>query len=192
MSLMKHSDDVPKVSEIDGAGLAVLAGLTILFYFAALKPLLDRQRIEVSQARELEIQHAKADQLSQSLLSAREHLAMIQSAVADSPQKLEPVRALNDRLARITALATARGLDIADIRPGAVAASVHYTTVPISLVGAGGFPNCVRYLHQLHEQFGDTTVTALKLSGTPEDPNTPPAFQFELRWYAAPATHIMP
>jgi Tfp pilus assembly protein PilO len=189
MNFMKRANGLQLLSEIDGVGFAVMVGLSILFYFGALKPQLDRQRIERIQERELEIQHAKADQLSHSLDSAREHLATIQSAIADSPQKLEPVHALNDRLASITALATARGLDIADIRPGAVATAVHYTTVPISLVGAGSFPNCVRYLHQLHEQFSDTTVTALKMSGTSEDSTSPPAFQFELRWYAAPATH---
>jgi len=185
MSSKNRFNDVPALSEIDGAGASLLVVLTVIFYFAAFRPLLDRQRSEVAQQHELEIQRIKAEQASLGLQSARDHLASIRGAISDSPQKLAPVRALNDRLAGITALATAGGLDLADIRPGVVAAAAHYTTVPISLVGTGRFQDCVRYVHELHQRFSDTTVTALRLSGNPEDPASS-SFQFELRWYAAP------
>ncbi len=96
------------------------------------------------------------------------------------------MRALNNRLARVAALATGRGLDIADIRPGAASFGSHCTTVPISLTGSGSFDNCVRYLHQLREQFRDTAVISVKLNGNPEDALAPASFQLELRWYADP------
>jgi Tfp pilus assembly protein PilO len=182
----KRHNEVPLVSEIDGAGIVVLIGLFILFYFTALKPLLERRQMEQVQQQELELQRTKADLSAQALQTASEHLKTIKAAISDSPQKLEPVKALNDRLARIAALATARGLDIADIRPGDVAAAVHYTTVPISLTGTGGFPNCVRYMHELHQQFSDTTVTSMRLTGNPDDLTAAGTFQLELRWYAAP------
>jgi Tfp pilus assembly protein PilO len=186
MNLFKNNSDIPLVSEIDGAGIVVLIGLFVLFYFAAFKPLLERQRMEQVQQQELELQRTRADLSAQALQTASEHLKTIKAAISDSPQKLEPAKALNDRLARIAALATARGLDIVDIRPGEVAAAVHYTTVPISLVGTGGFPNCVRYMHEMHQQFSDTTVTSMRLSGNPDDASASGTFQFELRWYAAP------
>lgn len=190
MSSKKERDGIPAFSEVDGAGVVVAIVLSGLFYFMGLKPLLDRQHTEILQDRQLEIQRAKNDQGERSLQTLREHLALVQAEIADSPQKLEPLHALNDRLARITALAAVRGLDIADIRPGAATTSLHYKTVPILLTGSGSYVNCVRYLHQLHEQFTDTTVTSLRMTGTPEDRDTAPSFQFELRWYAAAGQRV--
>jgi Tfp pilus assembly protein PilO len=186
MNQFKRHNDVPLVSEIDGAGIVVLIGLFVLFYFAALKPLLERRKMEQVQQQELELHRTKADISAQALQTASDHLKTIKALISDSPQKLEAVKALNDRLARIAALATARGLDIADIRPGDVAVAVHYTTVPISLTGTGSFPNCVRYMHELHQQFSDTTVTSMRLTGNPDDLTASGTFQLELRWYAAP------
>ena len=62
-----------------------------------------------------------------------------------------------------------------------------YATVPMELTGTGGFANCVRYLHELHEQLPDTTCTAVRLTGTPENPAAA-HFVFELSWHAASDT----
>jgi Tfp pilus assembly protein PilO len=191
LNLKKSQNGIAMVSEIDGAGAVALIVLSVLFYFAAMKPLLDRAHAEEAQRQELELRRAKAEQSALALQATTERLSELRSAIANNPQKLEPVRALNDRLGKIAALATARGLDIGDIRPGAVSVGERYSTVPISLVGTGKFQNCVRYMHDVQQKFGDTTVTAVKLTGTPDESSGTAAFQFELRWYAAPDAGVV-
>jgi hypothetical protein len=180
---------VPRFSEIDGAGVTAILVVSAIFYFAALRPMLDQREQAAAQQRQLAMQAQKASDAATALHTAQDRLELVQKQIAENPQKLEPLRALNNRLAGITAAATARQLDIADIRPGSALNGAHYTTVPIAISGSGSFANCVRYLHDLHEKFGDTAVTGVRLTGGAQDQASttaaPLTFRFELRWYAA-------
>jgi Tfp pilus assembly protein PilO len=182
---------VPRWSEIDGAGVVAIIVLSAIFYFAALNPMMQKRDAAEAQRLLLAAQAEKATDAAAALHAAQDRLLLVQKQIAESPQKLEPVRALNNRLAGITAAATARQLDIADIRPGAAAVGLHYTTVPIAISGSGSFADCVRYLHDLHRKFGDTAVIGVRLIGNAQDA-TPTsallAFHLDLRWYAAGRT----
>jgi len=181
---------VPRWSEIDGGGIVAIIVLSAIFYFAALDPVMQRREAAEAQQRMLVAQAQKAADAAIALHTAQDRLAEVQQAIAQSPQKLEPLRALNNRLAGITAAATARQLDIADIRPGAATAGAHYTTVPIAISGSGSFANCVRYLHDLHRSFGDTAVIGVRLMSNGQDAPATSAtltFHLDLRWYAAGA-----
>jgi Tfp pilus assembly protein PilO len=174
----------PIFSEIDALGLLALAGLSVLFYFLVLLPMLTGQKTLAAEQQELQVQKNKAAAVAADLQAANTRLASQRKLIADNPMKLESIGELNNRLARITALATVGGLDIADLRPAAPVNGTQYTTVPMELTGAGGFANCVRYLHELHEQLPDTSCTSVKLTGTPESPAAA-HFEFELSWHAA-------
>jgi Tfp pilus assembly protein PilO len=178
---------VRRWSEIDGAGFVAVVVMTMIFYFAALKPVLDARAIADAQRVELNAQEERASQAAASLQTARQRFEVIRKAIADNPLKLEPLRALNNRLARITAAATARGLEIADIRPSAAVSGTHYMTVPIALNGSGTFRATVGYLHDLHEQFGDIAVTSVKLAAAnaQEVQGGGITFQLELLWHAS-------
>jgi Tfp pilus assembly protein PilO len=170
-------------TEVDAIGLLALAGLTALFYFAGLQPMLERQKNVAAQQQELLLKQIQAADAALSLQSATARLATQRKLIADNPLKLQSISDLNNRLARITALATAGGLDIANLQPQAAIDGTQYATVPMELTGTGGFIDCVRYLHDLHEQLPDTTCTAVRLSGSADTPATA-HFTFQLDWHA--------
>jgi Tfp pilus assembly protein PilO len=172
-------------NQIDAAGIGAILAMVGLLYFAALRPMMDHRDAVAVQRQLLDAQDQKAADAAASLKTARQRLSDVQRQIADNPQKLEPLRALNNRLAKITTAAAGQGLDLTDIRPGSASVAQHYTTVPITLTGAGSFRNCVRYLHTLHERFGDIAVVSVKITGTPSDTSKPATFQLDLRWYAA-------
>jgi Tfp pilus assembly protein PilO len=173
-----------RFTEIDGIGLLAIAGLSALFYFAALQPLLAHQKSAEAEQQELQIQKNKVADVATDLQTANARLAEQRKIIADNPLKLESIDGLNNRLARITALATAGGLEISDLHPAAPVNGTQYSTVPMELTGTGGFASCVRYLHDLHEQLPDTTCTGIRLTGTPDSPSAA-HFIFELSWHAA-------
>ncbi len=173
-----------RFTEIDAMGLLAIAGLSALFYFAALGPLLAHQKSAAAEQQELQIQKNKVAEVAADLQMANVRLADQRKLIADNPLKLESIDGLNNRLARITALATAGGLEISNLLPSTPINGSQYSTVPMQLTGTGGFASCVRYLHDLHEQLPDTACTAVKLTGTPGT-TAPANFVFELSWHAA-------
>jgi Tfp pilus assembly protein PilO len=181
---VKSSQQTPKFTQVDAIGSLAVVGLSALFYFAALAPLLAHQKTADAEQDGLQIAKSKVAEVAVELQTANARLASQRKLIADNPLKLESIGELNNRLARITALATAGGLDIAGLRPNTPVNGAQYATVPMELTGTGGFANCVRYLHELHEQLPDTTCTAVRLTGTPENPAAA-HFVFELSWHAA-------
>lgn len=184
MSALTQSQSLPRFTEIDGIGLLAVVGLSAIFYFAGVGPLLDHQKTAAAEQQELQMKQIAAADAAVDLQTANARLADQRKLISDNPLKLESIADLNNRLARITSLATAGGLDIANLQPQAPIDGTQCATVPMELTGTGGFADCVRYLHDLHEQLPDTTCTAVKLSGSAETP-APAHFVFELNWHAA-------
>ncbi len=170
-------------SQIDAAGVLIAAALIGLFYLAALRPLLAHQLAQQELQQQLLDEKKQAVDAATELESARDKLEAVNQAVAASPLKLQPVDALNDRLAQISKLATACGLNITNIRPDSPVAEMHYSILPIALGGAGGYRNCTLFLRDLHDQLPDTGVGTLKLSAGADSSSA--TFQIELRWFAA-------
>jgi Tfp pilus assembly protein PilO len=184
VSASNRSNSLPQFTEIDGLGLLAVAALSALFYFVGIGPLLEHQKAAAAQQQELQMKQIAAAAAATDLQTANARLADQRKLIADNPLKLQSLADLNNRLARITALATAGGLDIANLHPQAPIDGTQYATVPMELAGTGGFADCVRYLHDLHEQLPDTTCTAVRLSGSADTP-APAHFIFELNWHAA-------
>jgi Tfp pilus assembly protein PilO len=183
VSASSKSNSLPRFTEIDGIGLLVAAGLSALFYFAGIGPLLEHQKAAVAAQQELQMKQIAASDAAVDLQTANARLADQRKLIADNPLKLQSIADLNNRLARITAMATAGRLDIANLQPHAPIDGTQYATVPMELTGTGGFADCVRYLHDLHQELPDTTCTAVRLSGSAD--TSAAHFVFELNWHAA-------
>ena len=110
----------------------------------------------------------------------------MEQALADTPLRLQPMGAVNQRLALMTNLASEAGLTLNDIQPGKAALGAHFATVPIQVGGSGRFPTIVAFLNRLHTTFPDTGVTSFTLSGAPATPGAAVSFKIELAWHAAP------
>jgi Tfp pilus assembly protein PilO len=175
---------------IDAAGLFVCAALTVFVYATSLHPILVRQVDAVQQAIELDNNKSESENVLSSLTELKRSLANIEQKLAESPLRLHPVTAVNQRIAAITGFADKSGLQINKIQPAAPIAGTHYDTVPIHLAGLGNYQKVAAFLHQLHSAFPDMGVIAFDLTGKPADPKQPAEFRFQLAWFAAPIERI--
>jgi len=177
---------------IDATALSICAALTLVVYLLGVDPLVRAQADRVRQQRELDESAREADDLLAQLTSLKRELAITTQKLADSPLRLQPVSAVNQRIAMITELATQCELQLDQIQPGKAVPGTHYDMVPILLAGTGSYTRSAAFLHQLHTTFPDIGVTTFDLSGSPAEPSRPARFRFDLAWFAAPIDRVAP
>jgi Tfp pilus assembly protein PilO len=172
---------------IDIASSALCVVGAILFYWLSISPILREQdSLSVRQAY-LETQRENTARLTQRAAAIQTRLGQMNDALAKIPIRLEAVHRMNDRISRLTVLATGSGLTIHQIEPGDIDQGPKHTTVPIRLVGKGTYKAWATFLHDLTGRFPDTAVKAFELAGDPSTPASAAQFQIHLLWYAAPS-----
>ncbi|MEE9211280.1 MAG: type 4a pilus biogenesis protein PilO [Phycisphaeraceae bacterium] len=176
-----------KLWRIYATGAAVCAALTVAVYFAGIRPVFHAHQHRTLQQAKLKDQRRLASELAASLSTLRRDVASVTQALDESPLRLEPAGHINQRLARLTELATNHGLEIHQIQPGQVQRDVHYDIVPVHLAGEGTYQTYAAFIHQLHRKFPDTGVSSFELSGNPSDPDDTATFRLNLAWYTIPA-----
>lgn len=171
---------------IDLPAIALALALAGGVYAAGVHPILaaraEERRLALSVASRA--QHAEEAREIVSGLEAR--LGRVRSEVEAAPVTLRPMSAVNERLAGLTALAEASGLSIESMTPGAAERLERFRSVPVKLAGRGTYAACAEFLSAVHAQFQDVAVRAVRMTGNPEEPGTPGAFEFDCAWYAAP------
>ena len=170
--------------KLHAIGAATCIAMTMFVYFAALQPLVRHQVEWDAKTRELAEQRQRAADLAQTLTDMRGQLAVAQDAIAASPLQLQPVSQINQRLARLTTLATDCGLQIDQIQPGEAAVGAWYQTVPIAVAGVGSYRTCAAFLHRLHTTSADVSVWSFDLSRPNPDGDSIASFRVDLAWYA--------
>jgi Tfp pilus assembly protein PilO len=171
---------------IDASAIAACAGIILVAYFAAIGPLLRENAAGRARHRQLAGQRQRAAAAAAGVRRLTAELAALR---AQEPQDaLQPAQMgrTTSRLKQITSLAANRGLEIKGVEPSASRQEADFQAMPLRLTGTGNFRGCVEFLHDLRTALHDTTVTGLRLSGTPEAPGSPLTFDFDLCWYAAP------
>lgn len=176
-----------RISMIDGVGLGVIVALSAGVYYGVIAPASmnsadiaeDRARLaEIDEAlvkaenqrREVELQVARHDEL-----------------IRQRKITLEPLSALNERIAAITSLSASCGVGIAEIRAGKPISMGAVLGVPVQLAGNAGYDAVTSFARTLHERFPDVAIQSLELVGTPAEPTSVPTFRAELIWRAAAA-----
>ncbi len=172
--------------QVDLSGFAVCAAMMLVVYLVAVQPLLDRRAEAEDRKQELAQRRQESSDVLAALTSAKRELAVVEQSLAETPLRLQPMGAVNQRLALMTNLASEAGLTLNEIQPGKAALGTHFATVPIQVTGSGRFPTIVAFLNRLHTTFPDTGVTSFSLSGTPATPRAPVTFKVDLAWHAAP------
>ena len=176
-------------------GAVVCAFLSAAAYGVGVRPAARRHDEQVARQAELRAAKHKANNLAGQLNTARADLARVNDTIARSSLRLEPVTQVNQRLARLTALADGIKpvkLTIDEMRPSTVAEGPDYKTVPIYIAGNGTYSACAAFLHGLRESFPDMAVVSFDtINNTPStdgppSPEPPSAtFQFTLACNAA-------
>lgn len=171
---------------IDATAIVLCLGLTALVYFIGVHPMLSKQVESANRRSELREQRAEAGELQTMLTQLKRELAVVERTLSESPLRLEPTSAINERLAQITDLAARSGLKLNETQPGKTSPGRHFDTVPIVLSGAGTYSTCSAFLHQMHLSFPDMGVTSFSIDGDPTTGQSTASFRFTLAWFAAP------
>lgn len=174
------------VGHIDAIGVGGLVLLSLVAYFAIVDPVLSARSESAAMRSQLIENQQRQKDLQQSQRDLGRRLEEARRALATGQLQLQPAELLNRRMARVIELASAHGIEIHAMRPGTTVNAEQYQMVPIELSGHGSYPDCVAFLHGLHETLPDMGVTNLKLSGNPASPATPTTFRFDVLWYTAP------
>lgn len=171
---------------IDLAGLCICLAMTTVVYVVGIHPQFARQ-VEADQARRTLIQKEnEAATLVNTLTRLKSELATVEQELNDSPLRLLPTSAINQRIADLAKHAEANNLKINKVQPSKPEAGTYYSTVPIHLTGAGQFTDVVAFLHRLHADFKDMGVSSWAVNGDPATPDTKAEFTLGLSWFAAP------
>ena len=172
---------------IDGPAALAAVGLTALALWGSARPIL-ASRAEARAAL------AQLDEAVDSARRVRADRADLESALSAMQRELasrewnpEPTSELNQRLAKITALASECGLSIDQLTPGGATPAARYTAVPLRLTALGDFRSAAAFLARLRRDFPDTGVVGLRASATPKRSEARAECAVDLVWFAAPA-----
>jgi Tfp pilus assembly protein PilO len=169
------------------AGAIVCAALSTGAYLMGVRPAMARHEETETRQAELKAARQRAANLAGTRNSTLAQLADTNKALQNLPLRLEPVSTVNQRLLRLTDLATKECLlTIDEMRSGAVVDGPDYQAVPILIAGSGTYPACAKFLHRLRTVFPDTAVRSFETINNSASPDAPAAtFQFDLVWHAA-------
>ena len=170
------------LSRIDAAGITVCIAASLGMYFAVLSPLIQQRPVLGSYRQQLTSQSEKCSELKASMLTLKNHLAVVQEELAQSENKLESANQINQRIAHITAFLTDCELQVDQIQIAGSLAGLRCDLVPIGITGKAGYRQCVAFLHWLHRTFPDITLARFELRGNPARPEQPATFRFKLFW----------
>ena len=159
--------------------------MSVLAYFAVLRPLLKQRDTFTQQQQKLTTQRQKASQLTAFETAYRKQLESAQQALNDRRIKLSSADQVNNQVAKLAELVNECGLKADDVQLGRTLKGARYSTVAISLSGSGRYGKCIAFLRGLKEAFPDTGVASFKISADPRALKDPGKFQFGLHWYAA-------
>lgn len=171
---------------VDATAVALCAVFTLTFYYGGLVPLMRERDGTLARQDELATRRENASSLAASVARVRSQLQGVREAIDQTPLTLQPSRLVNNRLAELTELAIAHGVQIEHVEPAPSRISGRYEIIPLRMAGVGRFPTSAVFLHKLREGFPDTVIAGFELSGNPAAPGTG-RFEMELHWFATPS-----
>jgi Tfp pilus assembly protein PilO len=182
----KHS----KWSRIDAAGIGVCAVMSLLWYGITISPLLEQRSRTADLRHQIRDQQQKAEQLKVAVASVQQQLETVRGELSAGNIQLDSAAHINRRIAELTDFFTDCMLHIDDVQTGRISSGLQCDLVPITIVGRGAYPQCVRFLHGLCSRFPDMSVMRIEFRGTPARTTQAEQFRFEMFWYTAPNSAV--
>jgi Tfp pilus assembly protein PilO len=171
---------------LDAIGAGILIALSLVIYVCGFYPLMSSHKDYEEKQAALKAQREHSARLESTLQALQKRLAVVSQSLASCSLNLKPAANLNNQLSQISALASASGLAIDDVRTDQAVAESHSDAYPVTLAGKGTYRACTVFLNRLRKAFPDTTVLSLELTGNAGDADGNGKFNFRLRWHAAP------
>lgn len=178
------------LSRIDAAGIGVCVLISLAWYVTTISPLLEQRSRTADLRRQIEDQQHKAEQLKAGMATAQRQLEIVRKELTTHGVQLDSAAHINRRIAVLTEFFSDCDLHIDDVQTGRISAGMQCDLVPITVVGRGAYPQCIRFLHGLCSTFPDMSVMRVELRGTPAPVAQPEHFRFDMFWYAAPNSAV--
>src|SRR3954453_23169601 len=150
--------------KMDAAALAIMIGMAETAYFVQISPAHSQYEQAAAETAQLAEQQGKLRELQRSLHATTDQLTATTRAAAQAQLKLDPATELNQRLARLTELASENHLQVDSIESGATTPFERYTTTSIRIGGRGGYRNCAAMLKEIRSSMADIGVTSRQMS----------------------------
>lgn len=171
---------------IDLAGGSVCIALTLGVYVLGIEPRLERTAQTLRDLSTVSSRDRGAQELNQSLASARKKLAELTKQSENSTVRLEPPENINRRLEAITRLAEVRGVSIDQLGPGSASTDTRHIRIPIKVGGTCGYASFGGLIADLRAEFPDTAVNEFSISASHAGDAAHAGFTLDLVWFAAP------
>ena len=186
MNIAAIASSFRRACYVDAAGLAACALITAGAYLLAVRPILDGRTAQQARLAELDEARAQVAALNASGRRLRAQIGGLESRLAVNEITLQPASMVNQRLARVTALAGECGLEVQYVQTGAHQFGPRYGQVPILVSCTGSYRTCATFLHRARLEFPDTAVRSFQMSASPGDVTSPMSFGLQLSWYVLP------
>jgi len=171
---------------VNSVGCGVCLIFTIGVYVVLIHPFWQHNSVHAQQKQQLSSYSVKLRERTNHLGHLQHRLDGVRRHLKAGALQLKPASVINQHLAALTDLANEYHLNVGTIQPESAIHNQQYAAVRIRLTASGDFPNCTRFLHALHIQFPDTSVSSFDLAGEPQAPGTPVRFEIDLEWYTTP------
>jgi Tfp pilus assembly protein PilO len=171
--------------QVDAAGVALVLVMSAAAYFGWIGPLLARRDAAAAQSAELAGLQTQARDADRVLHAMRDRLAATRGALESKSLQLEPPTQLNARLARLSELAAARGVQIDSMESGLPVMQPRYGSVTIRIGGRGSYRACGELVRAVRSEMPDVAVTSLELDAGAGKSGADATLVTELRWYTA-------
>lgn len=177
----------PRLWWMDAAGIGVCLLVSAVGYATLVRPFLEKRSAAAALVREVETRQKAVAGLESAAEAARDRVTMAREQLTAGALELESAAHINKRMAAVTEYFSNCALHVDDLQTGRVSNGPQYDLVPITIVGRGGYPQCVKLLHGLCVKYPDMSLMRIDLTGGRGERAEMEKFRFEMFWYAAPS-----
>jgi Tfp pilus assembly protein PilO len=171
---------------VDAGAVALLLALAAGVYWIEMSASLERHDAVIAKMRDLDTRQVKNLDIEKSIIAVQQRAEVAMKLIADAGFTLDSTQRVNERLARITELATSAGLQVEGIEPSKAVASGHLAAIAIRVTARGGYAAVSKFIHEVRDRLPDCVITSLELSATPSVQDPVANANIQIIWHTRP------
>ena len=169
-----------------GIGGVVISAL--LFWWLVAAPISTRHATAAQARDDLAEARRQSIELRKSSAMIETRMARIDEQMASYQVNLQPPTALSERLADLTAVASASSMTINSMKPGITHERDDYEAVEIRLGATATYTDTIQFMSSVHEQLPDVDIIEFSLTAQQAGESMSASVQIVLHWYTS-GTH---
>lgn len=173
---------LPTLTREDAIGVTLLALVSVGAYMGGIEPARVAREKAAAQEERLAQVRGEVATREQHLIGLRALLERTREQARTSIE-LSPPGQLSQRLTDIPAIASRRGVKLAEIQPGGLVVLDGLARQPIRFSGEGTFVDVVAFLDAMDQEMPDTEVTSLSISSMSGGEKPVARFSADVAWH---------